>query len=96
MIRLTELERTALRAVVKIEGYLTESTLPVLVQTLAEYQQTGIRQVQFLADGLLLIDPVALEQALPHFPPDLQLSFHTSRLVVKQLLEDRGLRVVFG
>ena len=96
MIRLTELERTAPRAVVKIEGYLTESTLLVLTQALAEYQQAGIRQVQLMADGLQLIDPVALEQALPRFPPDLQLSFRTSRLVVKQLLEDRGLTVIFG
>lgn len=96
MIRLTELEGTAPRAVVKLEGYLTESTLQVLVQALAEYQQAGIGQVQLLADGLQLIDPMALEQALPRFPPGLQLSFHTSRLVVRQLLEDRGLKVVFG
>jgi hypothetical protein len=49
-----------------------------------------------MADGLHLIDPVALGQALSLFPPGLQLSFHTSRLVVKQLLEDRGLTVIFG
>ncbi len=94
MIRLTELERAAPRAVVKIEGYLTESTLLVLLQTLAEYQQAGMQQVQLMADGLQLIDHVALEQALPHFPPGLQVSFHTSRLVIRQLLEDCGLTVI--
>lgn len=96
MIRLTELECTAPRAVVKIEGYLTESTLLVVVQALAEYQQGGIQEVQFMADGLHLIDPVALEQTLPHFPPSLQISFHTSRLVIGQMLADRGLTVISG
>ena len=95
MIRLTELERSAQSATVKAEGYLTATTLQVLAQTLAEYQQAGVAQVQLMADGLQLIDPVALEQALPQFPDNLKVSFHTSRLVVKQLLEDCGLTVVF-
>jgi hypothetical protein len=95
MIRLTELERTGSTAAVRIEGHLTESTLQVLVQILAEYRRDGLAEVRLMADGLQLIDPVALVQALPRFPPGLQLSFRTSRLVVKQLLEDRGLAVVF-
>lgn len=96
MIRLSELERAAPKVVVKIEGHLSESTLLVLIQTLSEYQQAGIAQVQCMVDGLQLVDRVALEQASTHFPPRLQLSFHTSRLVVKQLLEDCGLTVIFG
>lgn len=96
MIRLTELERTAHTVVVKIEGYLIEATLQVVLQTLVEYQEAGIQEVQFMADGLHLIDPLALEQALPRFPRNLRISFYTSRLVVKQLLEDRGLTVTFG
>jgi hypothetical protein len=95
MIRLTELELAAPKVLVKLEGYLTESTLQVLVQALSEYQQAGVQQVQLMADGLLLIDPLALEQALSRFPPGLEIGFHTSRLVNRQLLADGGVTVVF-
>jgi len=96
MIRLTELERSGPAAAVKIEGHLTESTLPVLVQALAEYRRDGLAEVRLLADGLQQIDIVALGEARSHFPAEIQLSFHTSRLVVGQMLENRGFTVVLS
>jgi hypothetical protein len=95
MIRLTELERREATAVVKAEGSLTASTLQVLEQALAEYQQQGISEVQLWADGLLSVDQMALEKARQRFPAGLEISFHTSRLVLQKLLENCGVHVVF-
>ncbi|MBI2502634.1 MAG: hypothetical protein HYW07_05305 [Candidatus Latescibacteria bacterium] len=95
MIRLTELERRSQAVVVKVEGSLTASTLQVLEQSLAEYQQQGVREVQLWADGLLSVDQLALEKAQQRFPAGLDISFHTSRLVMQKLLENCGATVVF-
>jgi hypothetical protein len=88
------LERSEATAVVKAEGSLTASTLQVLEQSLAEYQQQGVQEVQLWADGLLSIDQLALEKARQRFPAGLAISFHTSRLVMQKLLENCGATVI--
>lgn len=94
MIRLSELERAAGTAVVKIEGNLTADTLLILSQTLADYQQRGIREVGLMADGVVSIDRLALEAWLRETPSQIGLSFLTSRVVLHQLLEGCGVKVV--
>lgn len=94
MIRLSELEYAAGTALVKVEGNLTADTLLILSQTLADYQQRGVREVRLLADGVVSIDRLALEAWLRETPPQLELSFLTSRVVLHQLLENCGVKVV--
>lgn len=94
MIRLSEMECTAGTAVVKVEGNLTADTLLILSQTLAGYQQRGVREVHLMADGVVSIDRLALETWLRASPPQIGLSFLTSRVVLHQLLEGCGVKVV--
>jgi hypothetical protein len=94
MIRLTELSCTAQVAVAKVEGNLTGDTLQILGQTLADYQQRGIGAVNLVADGVVSIDRLALEAWLRDNPPQIELSFLTSRVLLHQLLGNCGLKVV--
>lgn len=94
MIRLSEMECAAGTAVVKVEGNLTTDTLLILGQTLADYQQRGAQEVRLMADGVVSIDRLALEAWLQEIPPELELSFLTSRAVLHQLLEGCGVKVV--
>ncbi len=93
MIRLTELASTDQTITVKIEGYLTESSLQVLDNVLADYAQRGMREVHLMADGLLSVDSHALQGRQDHFPQDLSLSFYTSRIALQHLLHSCGLEV---
>lgn len=94
MIRLSEMECTAGTAVIKVEGNLIEDTLQVLGQTLADYQHRGVREVRLMADGVVSVDRLALEAWLRETPPQIGLSFLTSRGVLYQLLEGCGVKVV--
>lgn len=87
----TALEHTAL--IVKIEGYLTQSTLQVVDQALTSYKEQKITAVYFDADGLVSVDRRALEAARLRFPDDLTITFHTSRIALQQLLKSCGLEV---
>lgn len=94
MIRLTELSCAAGAAVVKVEGNLTGDTLQILGQTLADYQQRGVGEVKLMADGVVSIDRLALEAWTEGMPPEPSLCFLTSRVVLHQLLESCGVKVV--
>ena len=93
MIRLTELTLTDQVVRVKIEGYLTEASLKVLDEMLVEYAQRDIRQVHFMADGLLSVDRHALRECQDRFPQALDLSFYTSRIALQHLLHSCGFEV---
>jgi len=93
MIRLTELELKDREVTIKIEGYLTEASLKVLDEVLAEYAQRHIRRVHLMADGLLSIDRHAVQEHPNGFSPELSLSFYTSRIALQHLLHSCGLQV---
>jgi hypothetical protein len=93
LIRLTEIKRQDSQLVVKIEGYLTDSTLQVVDQALTTYKDQQITAVYFDADGLVSVDRRALEAAQIRFPTGLAITFHTSRIALQQLLKSCGLDV---
>ncbi len=93
MIRLTELELKDREVTIKIEGYLTEASLKVLEDVLAEYAQRKILQVRLMADGLLSVDRHALQGRTDGFPHGLSLHFYTSRIALQHLLHSCGLQV---
>ena len=94
MIRLSEMACADGSALVKLEGNLIADTLLVLGQTLADYQQRGVQEVRLMADGVVSIDRLALEDWLRQTPPQVAFSFVTSRVVLHQLLESCGVKVV--
>lgn len=94
MIRLTELEQQGGLAKVRIEGVLNEAALQVLFQTLEEYRRQQTRELWLLADGLVALDQRALEQAWPRLPAGLEITFHTTRFSLQQILQACGVQVV--
>lgn len=90
MIRLTELERVGdvLRA--RLEGSLTPVALTVLKQALHDYRAAGLRTAVLEADGVVLVDRLAMRewQALVPAGPSVRLT--TSRRSLHQLLASYG------
>lgn len=93
MIRLTELEVKDREVTIKIEGYLTEASLKVLDDILAEYTQRQIHKVHLMADGLLSIDRHALQGRPNGFDHGISLQFYTSRIALQHLLHSCGFQV---
>lgn len=96
MIRLTELQCSDGRAVLRLEGTLTQDAFNVLNDTLKAYTRRHITRIQLDADGLTSIDRVAVQRWRDSLPSVPELFFHTSRTVLKNLLEDANLTVVLS
>ena len=93
MIRLTELGRHHTEARVRLEGALTGAGLEVLRTALEALRDEGIESVDVEADGLVLVDRLALRQEPTVTPAGLTLRFTTTRRSLRQLLADTDVDV---
>lgn len=93
MIRLTELRREARSVEVRLEGSLSAAGLDVLRSALRDYRAEGLDSVAVAADGLVLVDRLAMREWPSVLPEGLGLSFATTRRSLAQLLESCGVDV---
>lgn len=93
MIRLTELGREGRRASVRLEGSLTRAGLSALRTALLELRAAQLDSVDVAADGIILVDRLAMREWPDVVPDGLSLSFTTTRRSLAQLLVSCGVDV---
>lgn len=95
MIRFTELERAQGVVRARVEGSLTAVALQVVREALARCRNDGASTVILEADGILLVDRLAMRDWAAILPEGLAVRLTTSRRSLLQLLSSYGVQIEF-